>query len=170
MSEPRDRSLLLRVPRPLWLALLTVVLVAASIGARIAIPAHRRSVAIGEIERVGGSFDTTPAGSDWLQRLAAFAGLKGFDPVWYINLTKVERSNPEKIHWSEWRDLTLLTIAMTPIEDSDLEQISKLDQLTTLTLYSTQVTCAGLKRLEALPRLVQLDLASAAADFITFWP
>lgn len=77
--EPRRFALPL--PRPLWIALATVVLIVVGLGLRFGLPIYRQQVAIREIERWGGSIDRKNGGPDWLRQLIGDERIEVFDRV-----------------------------------------------------------------------------------------
>lgn len=63
-TTPESRRFSIRLPRPLWIGLATVVLVVVTIGLQFGVPIYRRHVAIREIERLGGKFETSKGGPE----------------------------------------------------------------------------------------------------------
>src|SRR5258708_32887213 len=101
-SAPPDSSRLsIRPPRPLWIALATVVLVVVGAGLRIGLPIYRQQVAIREIERVGGRVEMQAGGPEWLRGHLSVDLQKFLDEVVAINLTneKVTDATLAHLRW-----------------------------------------------------------------------
>ncbi len=72
---------LIRLPRPFWIGIAAVVIVASAIGVVVGLPAYRQQVAIREIERVGGRIETRPLGPTWLREAIGAKKMRAFEGV-----------------------------------------------------------------------------------------
>src|SRR5579864_1082896 len=83
---PDPRRFSIRLPRPLWIGLATVVLVVVAVTLRIGVPIYREQAAIREIERVGGKTERRPVGPEWLRRLVGDEKTLIFDEPFVVHL------------------------------------------------------------------------------------
>src|SRR5437879_6523126 len=85
-AEPRRFSI--RLPRPMWIGLATVLLIGAAIFVRVGLPIYRQHLAIREIERLGGYVETRPRGPEWLRD---WVGNERFRLCEDVDLVRVDR-------------------------------------------------------------------------------
>src|SRR5438067_1540438 len=64
--ETSSPAMKFRLPRPLWFAIPTVLLVVAAVGLRVGVPIYRQQRAIRAIRQAEGQIDAEPFGPDWL--------------------------------------------------------------------------------------------------------
>src|SRR4029077_10762361 len=65
---PAPRRVSIRLPRPLWIGVATVVFVIVVVGLRGGVPIYRQARAINEIRKYGGSIlDRRRVGPEWLR-------------------------------------------------------------------------------------------------------
>jgi hypothetical protein len=69
------------LPRPLWIGMATVVLLAGSLALRVCVPVYRQQVAIREIQRMGGSVEREEAVPHWLRPHLDWRLVEMFDDV-----------------------------------------------------------------------------------------
>src|SRR5262245_22282841 len=80
-TPPERRHFSIRLPRPLSLGLLTVLLIVGACGLRIGARAYRQRAIIREFDRLNVRYQTRPSGPDWLRDgLLRF----GFNPRWLL--------------------------------------------------------------------------------------
>jgi len=66
---PECRRFSIRLPRPLWIGVATVVLIVAAAALHFGAPLYRQHVAVREIEQLGGQImGTRPRGPSWLRK------------------------------------------------------------------------------------------------------
>src|SRR5689334_14567015 len=58
----------LRVPGVMWCSLLTLVVVVVAVAIEVAIPAWRQGTVLATTRRLGGYYQATPRGPEWLRR------------------------------------------------------------------------------------------------------
>jgi len=154
--EPYGLSI--RMPRPLWLALATAVVVALGIALRVGVPIYHQQTAIHEIEQLGGKVKTLPGGPEWLREWVGDSRMKPFDHVTTVLLNGTEATDATlgRVSWlveTEW-----ISLAGTQVTDAGLRHLKPLPHLRELSLNSTSVTDAGLAQLTGLVRLERLWL------------
>src|SRR5947209_1949698 len=131
---PDSSGFSIRLPRPLWIGMATVVLVVVAVGLRIAMPVWQQHIAVELIERVGGHVDTRHGGPEWLRQRLGDERMSAFDRVTGIHL------------------------AGTQATDATLACLGSVTELERLELDNTNVTDAGLAHLKGLTRLSSLSL------------
>ena len=148
----------MRLPRPLWIALATVVLVVVALGLRIGIPAYWEEVGIREVERVGGSVDFEWGGPAWLRRWAEYKQMRVFYRVRAVYVAARPFTNAEMVHLQRFKNLDKADLDSTHVTDAGLKNLSRLSSLSVVDLSNTGVTDAGLRHLSGLKNLKFLDL------------
>jgi hypothetical protein len=138
-APAKSRCLSIRLPRPLWIGLATVVVVVVSLAMRVGLPIYREQVAAAEVERLGGLAFGEPCGPAWLESL----------------LYKIDQDLGDRL-------VTVSSVCLEgrPATDKTLEQLSWLSSLKDLRLNQTEITDAGLAHLHGLTNLQQIDLAN----------
>jgi len=124
----------IRLPRPLSIGAVAVVVCIVAAGLRFGLPIYRQQVAIREIERLGGRITTEPVGPDSVRRWIGDSAMKPFDRPVAVDL------------------------ADTPLTDDGLQLVGQLTTLEDINLYGTSVTDAGLQHLTGLTHLWALSL------------
>ncbi len=147
-----------RLPRPLWIFLLTVALAVVFVGLRFGIPLYRQAVAALKIEQFGGVVTKEPMGPNWLRGIVGEQRIAALDKVtavvlWHLDL---ENADFECLKWLP--NLKELTIEGTQIPDAGLENLKGLAELRILSLANTSITDAGLKRLKGSAKIRELNL------------
>lgn len=148
----------LSVPRPMWIALPTVVLVITVVGVQLGWPIYRKVAAIQLVESLGGIVDTNPRGPDWFRSLIGEERMEPFDEVlgFALGQTAVTDADLERIcNLTSTEDVA---IADTRIGDAGLKHLGRLRRLRMLIVSETQITDAGLVHLKGLTDLEILDL------------
>jgi hypothetical protein len=174
----------IRLPRPLWMGVATVLLVAATVALRVGLPIYRRQEAILEIERLGGYVhfrheDRKVLRKSLRVRLASLFDdvtdvCLNFTPTNDASLRYVCRALPGLESLSLYNTLitdagfadvsenqpTLreLNLGLTAITDASLPRLKALKNLRELYLEGTQVTDAGLVHIRGMPTLKVLWL------------
>src|SRR5215471_5493958 len=133
---PESRRFTLRLPRPLWIFLATVVLVVAGAGLRFGIPFYRTREAIREIERAGGTVRTRRQGLT----------LQVVD----VNLGKVQGNHATDATLSYLRgfqELEGLVITSPRVTDAGMVHLAGLTNLQSIMLSNSTVGDEGLAQL-----------------------
>src|SRR5262245_53886579 len=86
VASPEPSHVSIRLPRPLWLGLATLVMVVVATGLRFGIPVWRQQAAVSAIEALGGSVQIEPGGPAWLRDRIGIENMKFFDRVVMANL------------------------------------------------------------------------------------
>src|SRR5260221_5208354 len=181
------RRVSIRLPRPLWIGVATVVLTSAGFGLRFGLPFYRQHVAIREIKRLGGRVEMRPGGPEWWRRCIRDERLEDFQPVESIELGGTEFGDDRLAHISELTSLERLYLGRTylgemsrgivdhpkqfnalaagyssapPISDAGLMRLGGLKNLHVLSFDGTRITDAGLASVKELTGLVELDLSN----------
>lgn len=155
-TESRRRTI--RVPRPLWFFLPTVVLIVLAVGLRFGVPVYRQQVAIDEIERLGGTVQMRPRGPVWLRDRVGDKRMKLFDEVVGLYLRDSRATDATLGHVRCFTGLQGLWISNTHVTDAGLAQLKGLTRLKRLSLANTQVTDGGLVHLKELIGLQEIWL------------
>jgi hypothetical protein len=147
----------IRLPRPLSIGLVTVVLTVVAVGLRIGIPIYRQQVAVQEIERLGGWVFTEPRGPEWLwsllYRIDADLGART-DIVNSVCLRHLAATDNTLYHMGCLSDLRELELTDTQVTDTGLAHLKWLTRLERIDLSHAPVTDAGVAELQrALPRV-----------------
>jgi len=155
-AEPRRFSFCL--PRPLWIGLVTAVLVVVAVGLQFGVPIYRQQLALREIERLRGRVVTREGGPAWLRQLVGDTWMTPFDRVVRVDLEHrhVQDSDLASLRWLS--DLEVLILARTEITDDGLKHICHLQHLKRLDLRVTEITDHGLAILQQLPAIEGLDV------------
>jgi len=157
-STPEPSRFSLRLPRPLWIGLATVVLVVAALWFQFGLPIWRQQVAIREIERLGGSFETDPRGPEWLQERLGSVWEKLFQCAWRVDLNYTDATDATLCQLACFTGLESLWLEHTRVSDSGLAHLNGFKNLVGLWLGETQVTDAGLLHLKGFADLTVLVL------------
>jgi hypothetical protein len=158
---PEPQRFSIRLPRPLWIGLATVLLVIVAIGLQIGMPIYRQQAAIREIERIGGWVGATLGGPDWLRECVGDE---------WMRLLRDEPTTV-KLDWTDADDKTLMQVSQLSgveyihlrharITDAGLKKLSVLRRLRLIDAFGTDVTESGIRDLkQSLPHVeVRLDL------------
>jgi 8-oxo-dGTP pyrophosphatase MutT (NUDIX family) len=169
---PEPHRFAIRLPRPLWIGLMTLLLVIVAAGFRIGLPIYRQQAAIREIEERGGyvkSYDDIRIWDmpDWMLRM-----------WWRLYLIESERVVFREVHLVDLSggqfddDVLPVTLAfpqvrhldltLSGVTDAGMPHLAALGCMETLFLSGTGVTDAGLVHLKSLKKLRNLYLVSTA--------
>src|SRR5437868_14663256 len=144
--EPRRFSI--RLPRPLWIALVTVVVVISAVGVLFALPIYQQQMAVREIERLDGSIRTDNGGPGWLRRQVGDERMRLFDVVTWVNLGDRPATDTALMKLKCLVKLRVLALNKTQVTDAGLYHLRGLTSLHFLDLDETQLTDAGLAPLK----------------------
>ena len=147
----------LRLPRPLWFALATAVLVVGAVGLRVGVPAYRQREAIRAIERLGGEVETAEGGPRWLRERVGGEWMRGFDEVVGVDLRHAQVTDAGLVHLTGLANLKKLYLRGTQITDAGLVHLKGHKSLQWVSVYSTPVTDAGLTHLMDCKNLTAID-------------
>src|SRR5262245_8096366 len=81
-----SRRFSIRLPRPLWIGLATILLIVVAVGLHIGVPIYREQVAIREIERLGGYVQTEQGGPKWVRECIGDQRMKLFDRAIFVDV------------------------------------------------------------------------------------
>ena len=146
----------MRLPRPLWIGLATILLVFAAAAVHIGVPIYRQWVAIKQVEGLGGTVDGDRFGSTWLgDRIGRELRLP-LQRVTWIGLAGTPATDATVSQIAQFSELEWLILDQTLITDEGLAHLRRLLKLEGLSLNGTQVTDAGLSHLKVLSGLRHL--------------
>ena len=154
--DPRRFSI--RLPRPLWIGVATVMLVVGTAGLRFGVPIYRKQMAVSAIERLGGLAQTSPGGPNWLQHWVGYPWTRPLDDVREVVLQHSKATDLDLVHFNELTSLQGLNLTGTQVGDAGLAHLQELPNLKELKLMSTQVTDRGLAHLGEMEPLEVVDL------------
>lgn len=164
MSEPTDAPVAQTQTRFLfkrrrWLVLASIVIVLVAVFAWGKYRAHRRELAIQEIERLGGTVELRNRSVvlDWLESLNIFH-FNGYPFLVEFHRSEIIDSDLKKLHGLP--TLERLVINECGITDAGLQHLIGLKHLDTLSLNDNKITDEGLRHLEGFTQLEYLFLAS----------
>ena len=162
LFEPHRCSI--RLPRPLWIGLATVVLIMIAAGLSVGLPIYWQSTAIREIERVGGSIiETRPRGPEWIRERVGSDLRELFEKVIRVDLGDTPATDTTLEHLNWLTSLEDLDLDNTQITDAGLIRLKGLARLKVLWLNGTLVTDTGLSHLTDLISLQSLYLGNTQA-------
>jgi Leucine-rich repeat (LRR) protein len=149
-----------RLANLLWFGRVMAALIIVAVALRFAMPIYRQQLAVREIERLGGWFNShahypdddtrmTVVGLEQLDRLISLQGL------W---LSNAHVTDAGLAHLERLTTLQALSLNRTPVTDAGLANLKGLANLHELDLENTHVTDAGLALLEGLTSLYELSL------------
>lgn len=154
---PEPRRFSLRLPRPLWIGVATVVIVILAVGTWFGIPVYHQQVAIREIEVSGSWVEVTRGGPDFLRRWIGDEWMKVFDIPKTVVIRGRGVAAAEQV--KVLKSVTALSFWSTQISDERLSCLESLSRLELLDLRDTAITGAGLVHLRKLQSLRRLDLS-----------
>jgi hypothetical protein len=149
-----------RVPRPLTLFLLTVVLVLLGLALRIGLPIYKQQIAIREVRRLGGDVSTSVYGPAWLVSHLPNGCVDALGTACKVHLANLEVTDAETVILEPLTNLRFLSLNGTQVSDSGLACLGSMSSLQDLDLSSTQITEVGLRNIEDLKRLRRLYVHS----------
>jgi hypothetical protein len=171
----------LRLPHPLLLFLLTVILVIAGAGLRFGIPAYHRWSAVKQLREYADIGGMRRVGPEWLREFVGQSRMDAFDDcdgsIWFSqNPQRFGRLSPliaggfglgapppviDDSHLECIRNLPNLKevhLACTDVSDGGIEPLSRLSKLEKLSLDATDVSDGCVPLLKRLPNLRELSL------------
>jgi len=156
-AEPvtvKPRRLSIRLPRPVWIAVASAVLIVMGVVLRIGLPIYRQQMAIREIEGIRGRIGWTLGGPNWLRALVSDDLMQLLrDDVTAVHLDWTEADDAVLLQLSAFPDIEYLDLNHAEVTDVGLQHLSRLKNLCHLHLENTWVTDAGLKHLHGLTNL-----------------
>jgi hypothetical protein len=161
LLPPESSRFSIRLPRPLWLGVVTVVLVVVATGLQIGVPSYRHHVAIREIERRGGEVRTRKSGLDWLRPWVGDDRMRAFESVEAVQLNGPHVTDADLEHIKWLTSLEGVVLRGTRVTDTGLEHLVGLRNLRNVVLDGAPVTDKGLEFVRGLPKLQILSLAEA---------
>jgi len=153
----------LRVPGILWCSLLTLVVVVVAVAIEVAIPAWRQGAVLATTRRLGGYYQATPRGPEWLRRQLGDDWQGLLDDVHEVFVVRTDECHDADIAQICWLPhLTAIGVGGRGITDSGLSMISRKDLLQAVTLERASITDSGLQELAKLPCLRALTIRQVA--------
>jgi hypothetical protein len=172
----------LRLPRPLWITLATVVLVVVGVGVRLGLPAYRQREAIRAIREHGGEIEFRRSCPEWVQRCLGNDGTEAFDVIEGLRFVPDEDTFFRRFdtvyvgNSGPWFDgptvddtllaiishlpsLTGLDLSYTNVGDGGIAHVAALTELQRLSLYGTDVSDASIPLFLGLKNLTWLELS-----------
>jgi hypothetical protein len=143
----------LRLPRPLSLFLLTILLVILGLALRIGLPIYKQQMAIRQVRRLGGEVEVRMNGPKWLSDRLPDCCKEALGSVWQVDLQMTDVTDADLTFLRTFPNVLELSLSDSQVTDGGLQQLSELRRLETLMLANTRVTVAGLEHLRRLPRL-----------------
>jgi hypothetical protein len=159
---PDPRRFSLRLPRPLWIGVTTIVMVVVAGALQFGLPVYRRHAAIREIDRVGGMVVTNLRGPGWLRRWAGDRLMTLIEDGKEVFLGRTPATDATLGHIGEFASLQSLHLDDTLVTDEGLTHLKRLNNLEELSLCGTQVTDMGLEHIKGLTRLRHLRLENTS--------
>jgi hypothetical protein len=159
-SEPSRFAI--RLPRPLWIGVATVVVVVVGLGLRFGLPIYRQHLAIQEIERAGGGVGVEERGPEWLRARLGDERMATFGEVTAVYLAGSQATDATLAHLKLLASVEFLTLDNTHVTDAGMHHLRGLTKLKELTLVNTKITDAGLALLMGLRDLEHLALKNTA--------
>jgi hypothetical protein len=148
----------LRVPRPMWIAIPTAVLVVAVIGVQVGLPLYRRQAAFVTIDRLGGDSSSTRSAPDWLWHLLGDTLTEPWDDVQGVYLMKTTANDADLSSIAALTSVRFVYLDETQVTDAGLAHLQAMKGLETLSLSGTRLTDSGLEILKGLTNLENLYL------------
>ena len=127
-----SRRFSIRLPRPLWVGAVALVLIVVAFGISFGVPIYRQQAARREIGRLGGRLEEKYHGPQWLRRLLGYDRTRVFDVI------------------------NVVRLGGTDFGDGDMQFLIGLGSVEHVVLYDTKVTDSALVHLRTLGRLKRL--------------
>lgn len=150
-SEARRFSI--RLPRPLWVGLVAVVMIVAYAGLRIGTPIYRQELAIQHLNQAGAYMLTNERGPAWLRRWIGRKRMRGYNEVVSVELSGDDADDHLIATFKSLKNLKWVSLKQSRVTDAGLAQVKGITTLETLEIESLLITDAGLLNLYGLPNL-----------------
>jgi len=163
-TEPRRFTI--RLPRPLWFGVATVVLIVVPVSVRIGVPIYHQQVAIREIDRLGGIVVTERTAPKWLRNRMPDSWMRLLEKVVEVNLFATGATDATLTHLKGLTSVRMLCLDRTEVTDAGLVHLKGISSLESIELNRTRVSDAGLAHLKGLSRLklLYLDRTSVTGE------
>ncbi len=156
---PESRHFSIPSPRPLWIGVAGVVMIAVALGAGVGLPIWRQRTAVRAVERAGGHVEMRMGGPGWLRRCVGDENMKMLDDVVDVRFNDSEVSDTTMDEVGALSGLKRLSTGNgTRVTDAGVEKLRNLKRLEYLFLGNPKVTDAGVKHLRGLTNLKDLRL------------
>jgi hypothetical protein len=155
-AQVSEQGGIIRLPRPLWLVLVVVVLVIVGVSLRFGLPIYRQQVAINAIQLLGAKIKTRRTIPEWV---ATFVGEKwsaAFDDVVDVSLIGSRVTDADLVNLRCFPCLDALWLGTTPTTDAGLRHLRASASLRTLDASGTRITDAGMQHIRGMARLETL--------------
>jgi Leucine-rich repeat (LRR) protein len=143
----------------MYVALLAILTVGTALW--IGVPAYQQFILIQDIDRLGGSVQTSPVGPSWLHQLLVDESLTMFEKVVKVELDRKKAADGTLRQMSGLTSLRVLYLDNTQVTDAGLIHLQGMADLQALWLNQTQVTDTGLANINGLTNLNELMLTNA---------
>jgi len=153
-AEPRRFTVPL--PRPLWIGLAALFLIAASLGLRFVLPIYQRQTAVRRIEELGGAVAIGWQGGARARDTGERLGL--LDDVVVIDLANCPATDATLEHMAHLESLFQVDVSNSLVTDAGLVHLKRLRNLGVIALNGTRVTDLGIAQLASLTELQILEL------------
>src|SRR5262249_14421160 len=187
-SGPPGEEMKLRLPRPLTLFLLTMLVICVGLALCVGLPLFQHRAAVRHIREMGGAVDAYPHGlsdrvSNWLDadqieefgRVESVIVADAFGDsdaallpyvaeVEHLQLLETQITDEGMRHLKNLKNLRSLWVDATKIGDDGLAHLAGLVHVKSLHLGRTRVTSAGMQHLKKLAELEELTLGDTAVD------
>jgi hypothetical protein len=157
-THPTSRRFTVRLPRPLWIGLVTLLLIVMSVGLRLGLPIYRQHAAVRAIQRLGRDVTLRTRCPQWLRDRVGEERANLFDEVVEVDLGETAADDSMLVHVGQLRGLQTLFLNHTKVTDTGLAHLTSLTGLQSLYLGDTAVTDRGIAHLEGLAGLQELSL------------
>jgi internalin A len=161
MADEKERPRI-ALPRPLWLGLVSVLVIVTGIALRVGIPSYRQRAAIQVVDSLGGSVESVVEIPDWIEEWFGDGVTEKADWLFRIvinvRLGGTPATDDSLSCIRVFAGLRRLNLDGTQVTDAGLQHLKGLTKLTRLYLDGTQVTDAGLEHLMGLANLESLSL------------
>ena len=149
-----------RLPRPLWIGLGTLVLVIVAVGLRFGAPIYRQQRAVRLIERLGGIVEIEQRGPKWLHGWLGDERMEMFGTARKVFFVESEVTDADLVPLRALSEIDEMSLAHSQVSDCGLIRLSGLQKLERLSLADTFVRDEGMAYLKNLEKLSHLDLSS----------
>jgi hypothetical protein len=152
---PDSRPFSMRLPRPLWIGLATILLVVVGVGLRFGVPLYQRRSAIREIGHFNGTVQVRhPRGPQWLREWIGHERMEWIDEPDHVVFWADEATLSRR---SRFGGIVLATSGPL-IDDAALTCVLGLPNLKSLDLAFSNVGDAGVEHISRLSHLEELRL------------
>ena len=147
-----------RLPGPLTIFIVAVVLFVVGLVMRFAIPLYRHRVAVREVQRLTDSVQIKSGGPVWLRKYVGHQWMTVFDDVDMVAFNVGPATEADLAHLKHLTNLRVVFLSGADMTDAGMVNLEAVTSLKRLTLNSARITNAGLVHLKGMKNLEQLRL------------